>query len=237
MPKSYYPPKSLREATIIARTIVERGGGQPMVRLTIAKELAREPEGRPFRDLLTASGGYGLTRGSYRADAIELLDLGRRIVDDELDAAYEALFSRELFAEFHEQYKNAKVPSEQAGHDFLKRDCAVPGGQVKAVYSRILQDARDWQIVQEIEGAERVVPREMARDKPVAQLRAIGVAVPAHGEPAAAEKPGEQRPGRAGVEIERGLQLNIAIHIAADMSEEKIETIFKNMKKYLLPNE
>lgn len=33
------------------------------------------------------------------------------------------------------------------------------------------------------------------------------------------------------------LQLNIEIHIAADTSDDKIETIFKNMKKYLLTNE
>jgi hypothetical protein len=237
MPKSYYPPKSLREATIIARTIVESGGGQPMVRLTIAKELELEPEGRAFRDLLTASGGYGLTRGSYRADAIELLDLGRRIVDGELDAAYEALFLRDLFAEFHSQYKNAKVPSQQAGHDFLKRDCAVPDGQVKAVYSRILQDGRDWQIVQEIEGAERVVPLEMAKRRVETAVDIVGAVLPAPSRPAVAEKLREEPPERRRVEVERGLQLNIAIHIAADMSEEKIETIFKNMKKYLLPDE
>ena len=39
------------------------------------------------------------------------------------------------------------------------------------------------------------------------------------------------------VKIARHLQLNIEIHIAADTSDEKIETIFKNMKHYLLSNE
>jgi hypothetical protein len=33
------------------------------------------------------------------------------------------------------------------------------------------------------------------------------------------------------------LQLNVEIHIAADTSDDKIETIFKNMKKYLISNE
>lgn len=39
------------------------------------------------------------------------------------------------------------------------------------------------------------------------------------------------------VKVAPHLQLNIEIHIAADTSDDKIETIFKNMKKYLLTNE
>ena len=39
------------------------------------------------------------------------------------------------------------------------------------------------------------------------------------------------------VKIAPSLQLNIEIHIAPDTSDEKIETVFKNMKKYLLTNE
>lgn len=39
------------------------------------------------------------------------------------------------------------------------------------------------------------------------------------------------------VKVAPHLQINIEIHIAADTSDDKIETIFKNMKKYLLTNE
>jgi len=39
------------------------------------------------------------------------------------------------------------------------------------------------------------------------------------------------------VKVEPKIQLNIEIHIAPDTPDDKIETIFKNMKKYLLPNE
>lgn len=237
MPKSYYPPKPLREAEAIARTIIESGGGRPMVRLTIAKELDLAPEGRAFRELITASGGYGLTTGSYAADEIELQDWGKLLVGGDLGAAYEALFSVELFTKFHQEYKNAKVPSDQAAYDFLKRDCAVPDRQAKGVYSRMLQDARDWHIVQELKGAETVVPLKMARNKAAAELTMVdeGVSAPREGpEPGIVE--GEAYDRRR-VEIEPSLQLSIAIHIAADTPEDKIETIFRNMAKYLLPNE
>jgi len=236
MPRSYYPPRSLREATIIAKTIVDRGGKQPMMRLTIAQHLDLAPTGRPFRSLITASGGYGLTSGSYIAEEIELRDLGKRLVAGDLEAAYEALGSHELFVKLHEQYKNAKVPSQQAGEDFLKRECGVPEGQLKGVYSRFLQDARDWHIVQEIKGAETVVPLEMARQRALAKPDLPGALAPALTEPEADEL-GVPVETRKAVKIQPGLQLNIAIHIAADTSEERIETIFKNMKKYLLPDE
>lgn len=56
--------------------------------------------------------------------------------------------------------------------------------------------------------------------------------------------PKEPVPQYKGVEGEEGrvkleprIQLNIEIHIAADTPDDKIETIFKNMKTYLLPNE
>lgn len=39
------------------------------------------------------------------------------------------------------------------------------------------------------------------------------------------------------VRVEPRIQLNIEIHIAADTPDGKIETIFKHMKQYLLPNE
>lgn len=39
------------------------------------------------------------------------------------------------------------------------------------------------------------------------------------------------------VKVSPRLQLNIEIHIAADTPDDKIETIFKNMKKYLLTHE
>ena len=39
------------------------------------------------------------------------------------------------------------------------------------------------------------------------------------------------------VRVDPRVQVNVEIHIAADTSDTKIEMIFKNMKKYLLPNE
>ncbi len=44
----------------------------------------------------------------------------------------------------------------------------------------------------------------------------------------------EQKPG---FRLEPNIYVNIEIHISPEMTDEKIETIFKNMKRYLLTNE
>ena len=61
-------------------------------------------------------------------------------------------------------------------------------------------------------------------------------------EPIPLESPSEEqettlRKPTKQVNISPKLQLNLEIHIAADTSDEKIESIFKNMKKYLLTND
>lgn len=47
----------------------------------------------------------------------------------------------------------------------------------------------------------------------------------------------EERKKIPKVSVEPNIQVNIEIHIATDMPDEKIETIFKNMRRYLFTNE
>ena len=122
MPKSHFPPRTLKDAMVIAQTIFDKNAGNPMYRLTLASELELKPEGRVFRDLITASSGYGLTSGSYKAEMISLEDLGRKVSGGDLEAVYEALFSVELFDTFFDRYATGgrgAIPSEKAVDDFL----------------------------------------------------------------------------------------------------------------------
>ena len=48
------------------------------------------------------------------------------------------------------------------------------------------------------------------------------------------EEPQKEKPG---VRVKPNVYINIEIHIPPEMTEEKIETMFKNMKRYLLTNE
>lgn len=239
MPKSYFPPLTLREAISIPETIYHRNGGQPMFRVTLAEELKLGSESHKFRDLITSSSGYGLTTGSYIAEMIELQPRGEKVAKGNTDAAFDALFSLEIFQKFYEHFGTGgskSVPSEIAAKDFLEKNCNIPTRQVDAVLTNVLQNAREWQLIQDIAGGEKFVPRELAKKSvrsvsspPIQELE------PPIGKPLPPVIP--ETIVKPLVDIPPKLQLNIEIHINADVTDDKIETIFKNMKKYLLTNE
>jgi len=243
MPKSYFPPKTLKEALSIPKAIFEKNAGNPMFRITLATELNLTPEGRVFRGLITASSGYGLTSGSYKAERIELEQRGNDIARGNVEAIYEALFSVELFQRFHEYFGtggSGGIPSEKAAKDFLKDEYGVPDRQVNGILANILENARDWHLIQDTAGGERFVPHKLAMEtaKKTVELEPAEPVPTASAllEAAVAESPVE-KPAKPAVRVVPNLQLNIEIHITADTPDDKIKTIFRNMKEYLLTDE
>ncbi len=244
MPRSYYPPKTLKEALVIPKAIYEKNAGNPMFRITLATELDLRPNAKAFRALITASSGYGMTIGSYIAEKIELESLGIDIVKGNTEAIFDALFSNELFQRFYEFFGTGgskSVPSEKASFDFLRDKFGAPDRQINGILENILADARDWLLIQDIAGSERFVPKELAMQTLGKQL---DQKLKQQKEPPPTSK---DAVGQAGlqtpitpptkVKIAPNLQLNIEIHIGADTPDDKIEEIFKNMKKYLLTDE
>ena len=68
------------DALQIANAIKEQNAGNPYDRLDLAKALNRSPSSSEFRMLITASGQFGFTEGSYAASSISLTPLGRSMV-------------------------------------------------------------------------------------------------------------------------------------------------------------
>src|SRR4030042_2690860 len=75
-----YPKNSLKDALRIAGAIRDHSAGKPYDRFDLAKALGYSPSSSTFRGLITASGRYGLTIGSYAAKELSLTELGRSIV-------------------------------------------------------------------------------------------------------------------------------------------------------------
>lgn len=240
MSKSFYPPTTLIKASAIAKTIY-KNGGMPIFRVTLAEEMGYKSESRTFRDLITASAGFGLTSGSYKSEKITLEERGRRLAQNDYKVAFEALLSIDIFREFYMTFGasgSKGIPSEKVAKDFLHNDQGIPETQTKTVLENIIQDARDWHIIQNIAGGDKFVPVELAKEK--IKLTSLGTADHAlennqEESPAARDFPNTEGVKPA-LNISPNLQLNIQIHIAADTPDEKIETVFKNMKIYLLNN-
>ena len=248
MPTSYYPPRVLKEAIAVARTILERNAGNPIYRITLAEELGQKPESTRLRELITASSGYGLTKGSYQAETIELTELGRQVADNDFEACLEALFSVECFAEFYSYFSGsggAAVPSDANIEDYLTRTRGIPQRQIARVKTNLLQDAKDWYLIQNIAESDRLVPRKLA-------VKHAGEAVA----PESADAPSEAQrdePNKATGSVAKDtgadsrhlhevraspeIHLDIQIHIAADTPDSKIKVIFENMRKYLIDSE
>ena len=166
MPKSYYPPKSLKKAMIISKTIFEKNAGKPIFRVTLAEELKFTSGSRLFRDLITASAGYGLTSGSYISEKITLEPTGTGLAQGETEPVYSALFSIDVFQKFYDNFGSGGsrgIPSEKAARDFLQNECGVPESQCKGVLERFIQDAKDWFLIQDIAGGDKFVPVDLAK--------------------------------------------------------------------------
>jgi hypothetical protein len=73
-----FPALTFEEALEIGEGIQKYAAGQRVRRVTLFEKLNKEPDGYEARRLVTASGQYGLTKGGYQADFLELTPEGMR---------------------------------------------------------------------------------------------------------------------------------------------------------------
>ena len=137
-----FPKVALVDTIKLAQSIEDNNAGRPFDRLTLAKSLNYSPNGITFRDLITTSSRYGITKGSYTADKIELTPLGRTIVtaqSDRKEAMQSALLHPELYKKFFEYYDKKKIPQENIMKTTLKQEFNVDPTYVDKCYKIIIK--------------------------------------------------------------------------------------------------
>src|ERR1022692_1624196 len=77
-PRRAVPRYSLRQALSVPQAITDNFGGKPTAPHQLAMALNFSPTSSAWDILLASAGVYGLTKGSRRANRIELTELGRR---------------------------------------------------------------------------------------------------------------------------------------------------------------
>src|SRR5438876_12023087 len=100
-----FPRLSLSKVMELPKVIYEQGQGEPVRRLTAFDKLGKAPESGPSRALVTNSSTYGLTKGGYSAEYLEVTERGKHIVapSNEIqahEAIMDALFSNPIFTAF-----------------------------------------------------------------------------------------------------------------------------------------
>lgn len=114
-----FPAASFNEAISFAKQVFEFASGQPVRRLTLFDHIGRSPESGPSRQLITNANKYGLIKGGYQADILELTPDGLRAVDNELPAREQARAKIKLAIEDIEVFK--RLYERFVGKPFLRR--------------------------------------------------------------------------------------------------------------------
>ena len=155
------------EALPLAEAIQRFAAGQRIRRLTLFENLRRSPDSGPSRQLVTNSAQYGLTKGSYTAEYLELTEDGRLASGDSslgrsrLAARLELAIAR--IAPFHaiyDQYKGNRLPALAVLRDFVVEHGCAPVVADECVQT-FLANARDLGVARNFAGAERLLPFEM----------------------------------------------------------------------------
>ncbi|WP_433787568.1 hypothetical protein ACQPX6_12170 [Actinomycetospora sp. CA-101289] len=170
VPRSF-PASSFFEALALAEAIQKHAAGQRVRRLTLFERMGRSADSGASRQLVTNSNQYGITRGSYTAEWIELTDEGRAASSDDTPARTAlaaqlllAITRIDPFNSLYEQFKDNRVPSPA-----VLQDHAVEQGTAREVAGEcvetFLANCRDLGLVRTYAGAERMLTIEHVVDE------------------------------------------------------------------------
>ena len=168
--RGLFPRKTLLASLRIAQAIQDNNAGQPYARLDLVKVLGSTPSSTAFRSLITASGQFGLTKGSYSAKNIELTGLGKSIVAprntaEKNKALLESLLSIDLFKKFFERYDASKLPKEEFIQNTLERDFGVPKDDVSTCYDIIYKNAEELGLLDDFRGSTYIRLGNLSTEK------------------------------------------------------------------------
>jgi hypothetical protein len=155
------------EALPLAEAIQRFAAGHKIRRLTLFENLGRSPESGPSRQLITNSNQYGLTKGGYNAEYLELTEDGKLASGDEslgrarLAARLELAITRiEPFNVLYERYRDNRLPTLSLLRDFVI-ERGVPANKAGECVETFLANSRDLRLARNYAGAERLLTFEL----------------------------------------------------------------------------
>lgn len=165
-----YPASSFNEAAPLGAAIHQYASGQRVRRLTLLKQMQKSPTSGPTKQLITNSGKYKITTGSYAAEWIALTPSGsaatepgaltRRKVEAQFSLAIEGIAP---FAQLYAEYKGRKLPSQDVMKDFL-RESEVDEELLQECVDTFIVNVKDLGLIQTVGGSETLFPVESRLD-------------------------------------------------------------------------
>ena len=163
-----FPALTFGEALLLAEGIQRYAAGKKVRRLTLFEKLDKEPDSSESRRLVTASGQYGLTKGSYQAEFLELTPEGNEATSEDspeakkLSARFNLAIKKHSPFEFiYEKIKGNKLPAKEVIGDYLSEANVEEDEKAECIDTFIL-NAKFLGLLRTIGGSERLLPVEQA---------------------------------------------------------------------------
>jgi len=165
-----YPAGPFEETLELALAIQKFAAGERVRRLTLLRQMEKSPSSSTTKQLITNSGKYGLTVGSYSAEYLAMTELGRAATSEvdprtKLSAQFKLAIENIMpFNTLYESYKNKKLPTRDVLRDALA-EADVPSDLLGECVDTFLVNAKFLGLMQTIAGSEMVVPIEQVLEE------------------------------------------------------------------------
>ncbi|WP_324134416.1 hypothetical protein [Bosea sp. (in: a-proteobacteria)] len=143
--------------------VYEFNSGLPVRKLSLFDHLGRSPDSSLSRDAITNANKYGLVKGSYAAEQIELTPDGLAVVSEATGPRERAkakirlgIDSIDVFKNLYDRLAGVRLPARSALVDSLK-EMTVPAELAEEGVDLFLANLRFVGLLQVLAGAERIV--------------------------------------------------------------------------------
>jgi hypothetical protein len=161
-----FPALTFEEALVIPEAIQQYASGERVRRLTLFEKLNREPDSNESRRLVTASGQYGLTKGGYQAEFLELTPDGNDATSDTVPLAKKiqarfklAIQNHEPFDFLYQKLKGNRMPAKEVMSDYLSQ-VRIEDDQKPECIDTFILNTKFLGLLRTIAGSERLIPIE-----------------------------------------------------------------------------
>lgn len=166
-----YPASSFTDALAVGEAIMKFAAGDRVRRLTLLGHMDKSPNSGPTKQMITNSGKYGITTGSYAAEYLELTDKGRVVVDtskpetERKKAAFDlAVDGVAPFKLLYDHYKDKRLPERAVMKDLLQ-DSSIEVPDPDECVDTFTVNVQDLGLLKTIGGAETLVAMEQVLEE------------------------------------------------------------------------
>ncbi len=158
-----YPLCPFEEVVEFAEALYELGSGHKVRRVTLFDHIGKSPDSGPSRTLITNSNKYGLVKGGYQAEQLELTTealkaFGESSTEHEKAEAkiQLAILNVPPLKILYEKFSGNKMPVKTVLADTLKEN-EIDGKVINTLVDIFVVNAEFVGVLQTLAGAERIV--------------------------------------------------------------------------------